>query len=185
MRPCELRDFVSAVVHRRPCVVGIKARSQKGVGSERFCACSKLVITFPGWKAPNSHHRHLVETGKMWLKTEDCSPPPCCCVKIFYSDSPVLKTPRPLTSLCRPPGGVLPIMAYKGGAPPERGTFFSYQCRIQTLGGGGVRSSRPLNTGRGRSPPPKKNKNFSALWASVWSKNTIGAGPLPWIRHWF
>ena len=77
-------------------------------------------------------------------------------------------------------------MAYKGGAPPERGTFFSYQCRIQTLGGGGGPVIQTLKSGGGAVPPlPQKYKNFSALWASVWSKNTIGAGPLPWIRHWF
>ena len=69
-------------------------------------------------------------------------------------------------------------MAFKvGGAPPERGTFFSYQCRIQTLGGGGP-VIQTLKYGEGAVPPQKK-KNWGALWASVWSKNTIGAGPPP------
>ena len=127
--------------------------------------------------------------------TEDCSPPPCCCVKILYSDSPVLKTPRPQTSLCRPPGGVLSIMAFKGGLRLKGVPFSGFkgksvisvkgmqrcQCQIQTLVGGGP-VIQTLKYGEGAVPPPK---NFSALWASVWSKNTIGAGPLPWIRHWF
>ena len=26
-------------------------------------------------------------------------------------------------------------------------------------------------------------KNFLALWASVWSKNKGGPGPIPWISH--
>ena len=60
------------------------------------------------------------------------------------------------------------------------------QFRIQTLvGGGGGPVIQTLKYGEGGGPPPQKKKNFSALWASVWSKNTIGAGPLPWIRHWF
>ena len=45
------------------------------------------------------------------------------------------------------------------------------------LGGGGARSSRPWDKKSGR----RSHKNiFSALWASVWSKNTeegVGAGP--------
>ena len=43
----------------------------------------------------------------------------------------------------------------------------------------GGQSSRPLDKGGGCSPP----KFFSALRASVWSKNK--RGPLPWIRHCF
>ena len=36
-----------------------------------------------------------------------------------------------------------------------------------------------------RRQSPKKF--FSALWASVWSKNKGSGppGPLPWIRHWY
>ena len=123
--------------------------------------------------------------------TEDCSPPPCCCVKIFYSDSPVLKTPRPQTSLCRPPGGVLSIMAFKGGLRLKGVPFSGFkgksvisvkgmqrcQCQIQTLvGGGGVRSSRPLNTGRGRSPP---KKIFRPLGPQFGLKIRLGPGPSP------
>ena len=56
------------------------------------------------------------------------------------------------------------------------------RCQIQTLREGGARSSRPLDGGGGRSP-----KNiFSALRASVWSKNKggrVGPPDPPWIRH--
>ena len=48
----------------------------------------------------------------------------------------------------------------------------------------GRRSYRPLDKGRGDWSP---QISFSALRASVWSKNRGGrggpAGPLPWIRH--
>ena len=46
-------------------------------------------------------------------------------------------------------------------------------------------SSKPLEKGGGgggRSPKNSK-KFFSALRASVWSKNKGEPGPLPWIRH--
>ena len=49
---------------------------------------------------------------------------------------------------------------------------------LQIRGGGGG----------GKREGPVSKKTFSALWASVWSKNKGGgAGPhglLPWIRHW-
>ena len=49
----------------------------------------------------------------------------------------------------------------------------------------GPRSSRPRHKGCVVGGGGLKNK-FSALLASVWSKNKEGAtpGPLPWIRHW-
>ena len=52
-------------------------------------------------------------------------------------------------------------------------------------GGGGGEESRPLDKG-GHGLP---QNIFSALWASVWSKNKGGGagplGPLPLIGHWF
>ena len=50
---------------------------------------------------------------------------------------------------------------------------------LEIRGGGGA-----VMRGGGWSPP----KHFSAIWASVWSKNKKGGGdgspgPLPWIRH--
>ena len=49
--------------------------------------------------------------------------------------------------------------------------------------------SRSSDKGRPGHPDPETKKNFSALRASVWSKNKGAAGPpgppgpLPWIRH--
>ena len=51
--------------------------------------------------------------------------------------------------------------------------------------------SRPSDRVRGQSSRPWDNKGpglkkhfFSTLWASVWSKNKGGPGPLPLICHW-
>ena len=45
-------------------------------------------------------------------------------------------------------------------------------------------SSKPLEKGGGWGRSPKNSKKFfSALRASVWSKNKGEPGPLPWIRH--
>ena len=48
----------------------------------------------------------------------------------------------------------------------------------------GPRSSRSRHKGWGGGAVSKKK--FSALLASVWSKNKGGAppGPLPWVRYW-
>ena len=67
-------------------------------------------------------------------------------------------------------------MAYKGGAPPERGTFFSYQCRIQTLGGGGP-VIQTLKYGEGGGPPPKKI--FRPFGPQFGLKIRLGPGPSP------
>ena len=51
-------------------------------------------------------------------------------------------------------------------------------------------ASRPWDKGGGGHPDPEICRGavsktfFSALWASVWSKNEEGPGPLPWIRRW-
>ena len=124
--------------------------------------------------------------------TEDCSPPPCCCVKILYSDSPVLKTPRPQTSLCRPPGGVLSIMAFKGGLRLKGVPFSGFkgksvisvkgmqrcQCQIQTLvGGGGGPVIQTLKYGEGGGPPPKKI--FRPFGPQFGLKIRLGPSPSP------
>ena len=71
--------------------------------------------------------------------------------------------PGPLASLSPP----LVLSLHSTVADPD----------LQIKGGGG-RSSRPRDTRGARSP----KKLFSALRASVWSKNK-GTRPLPWIRH--
>ena len=70
--------------------------------------------------------------------------------------------PGPLASLSPP----LVLSLHSTVADPD----------LQIKGGG--RSSRPRDTRGARSP----KKLFSALRASVWSKNK-GTRPLPWIRH--
>ena len=89
------------------------------------------------------------------------------------------------------PGGVLPVMAYKEGLRLKGVPFSGFKgksvisvkgmqrspCRIQILGGGGggVRSSSPLDTG-GRSLP----KNFRPFGTQFGLKiRGGGAGPSP------
>ena len=65
----------------------------------------------------------------------------------------------------------VPFSGFKGKSVISVKGMQRSPCRIQILGG--VRSSSPLDTG-GPVPP----KKFSALRASVWSKNKGGGPPL-------
>ena len=57
---------------------------------------------------------------------------------------------------------------------------------LQIKGGGGVGVIQPWDPGIRGEGGARLQKIFSALWASVWSKNKGGVGPpgpLTWIRH--
>ena len=75
----------------------------------------------------------------------------------------------------------LPSYTFYGGNVVRVLTVLDTVLEIRDWG----QSSKPLEKGEGGwGRSPKNSKNFfSALRASVWSKNKGEPGPLPWIRH--
>ena len=67
----------------------------------------------------------------------------------------------------------VPFSGFKGKSVISVKGMQRSPCRIQTLGGGGGPVIQPLRYGGGPVPP----KKFSALRASVWSKNKGGPSP--------
>ena len=101
--------------------------------------------------------------------------PIACSSRVNYRDSPLWRA----CSQAKVPKNARTLESFvifgSGGSRPSDGGG----------GGGGGVHPDPKLTGGARS----QKKNFSALQASVWSKNKAGPGPrgprgpLPWIRH--